>query len=1003
MRSLISLSIKRPVLTSVIVIVFLLLGIKAFFDLPVQLLPKVDIPIVVVRTVYPGASPLEVERLITKPIEDALKRLENLSSMVSYSKEGISIVVLRFDYDVDITKATLDVSTILKQIAPLFPEDAKEPSVSKVDINASPFLVVGISGKNLAEIKRIVDNKIVPDLLRIEGLADINVYGPPDKEILIRLYPIVTSKYGISITKLFDVVKSAVGVRPAGEVSVGNKRESIKVKRELNSINDIKDIPVYENLSVKDVADVSFWASDSLRIARLNGKDIVVLEFIAKPNANVVTAAETVKNSYKALKRFLPADTKWEILYDSADFVKTAVRNVIRDMTIGVLLTALVLFLFLKSFGATLIVAISMPTSIIASFLPLALMGFSLNLMSTLGLAISTGVLVNNSILVLENIYRFRDSGYGQIESAIEGTNEIAVAVLSTTSTNLAVFLPIAFMGGIVGKFFNQFALTVVFSTLFSLWVAFTLTPMLASKMKRSTKKGFLKRLFTSWWDFIYDGFEQIHHFLVKFSVRFPKTTILLFLIIFVVVVLQAKYIGFRFLPQVDEGVVYIDVSFPPGISKKASLSVIEQIESYLSKDRYIKNIVISGIAGDRATVIAVLKDDKKRPSVFYFIGKWRKYFKQNIPGAEYSFSVSRRGGRGKTISVSVLGEDIDMLEKYSKKILSILRGIPNVYDIKRDWEMGKPEITIVPNFYKLNMYNIPLNYFFSEIRGYINGLTEEAVNIGAKQYDLRVKSAVSDDVFVSPLQFSLLPIAFGKNGFLFLGQLSDVIFKPGPTAINRVDGQRSITVSANVYGVAPSVVINKFFNELKKLNLPAGYTLKYGGEIERMQREMRYMVEALLLAIVLTFLFIAGLIESFLLATVIILSVPLSLIGIIPIFIATGTQVSIYAILGAIVLVGLVVNNAIVILDYAENKRKINKLSPKVAIAEACSVRLRPIVMADLTTLIAILPLALGLGVGGGYRAPMALVMAGGIVAGGIMSLFLIPAVYVLIRKDKK
>ncbi|MEA4880364.1 MAG: efflux RND transporter permease subunit, partial [Synergistaceae bacterium] len=701
----------------------------------------------------------------------------------------------------------------------------------------------------------------------------------------------------------------------------------------------------------------------------------------------------------------LPPGFTMAIPFDDGEFIANSIWNVFRDMITGTALTALILFLFLRRLSVTLLVAIVMPTAIIATFMPMVLAHYTLNTMTTLGLAISTGILVNNSILVIENIIRYKEMGYHPIEAAERGTKEIAVAVLSTTATNLGVFIPVALAGGRMGQFFNPFAMTVVFSTLFSLWVALTFTPMLAARIGSSSGPSRGSRLLTGWWQWLYEGFEDLHHVLVKTAVGHPWLALLLFGGLTAGSVLITNRIGFQFFPTSDEGQVSISMETSASASLAMTDRLVRQVENHVLSLPHVKGVdaVIGGGGSrsglNRATMRIYLDDDPDRPSSFAFAAPLRPLL-ASLPDLKASVSAGggRGGVRGKTIQVVVRGDETEVLNDLAMKVMGVLRSVEGVVDVDLDWRTGRPEIQLIPDRLRMGRLNFSTENLSDILRGYVTGLKAGVFRERGKEYDILVK--LRSEEVSSPFQLPDLPFSTSA-GFVSLRDLAMIEDTMGPTQILRKDRQRSITVDGNVSGTTVGEAYREIRPLIAEIPLPPGYRITYAGEIQSIQDNFGPLNFALGLAVLLTFLLIAAILESFLFACVIMLTVPLSVIGVVPALILTKTPMSIYGLMGVIMLVGLVVNNAIVIIDYAEIVRKEGK-DPTEAIIEACRVRLRPIIMADVTSIIAMIPLAIGAGDGGSFRAPLAIGAIGGLVAGGVLALLAIPPVYELVWKAK-
>ncbi|MGI6782919.1 MAG: efflux RND transporter permease subunit [Aminivibrio sp.] len=1006
--NLISISIRRPVLTLVIVILAVLLGFAGMKGMGVAMLPKIEVPFVSVRTSYTGAGPEDMETLVSKPLEDAISQIQGVRRLESTSLEGMSFVFIEFDPNVNLADAALDVANRVRTVN--LPEDADDPVVRKFDINAWSFMhVVFTSTLPPQRARDILEDRVQRQLSQVVDVADVSLYGGLEREIHVELDPVALGSLGLSIRQVTNILKSGNYSSPSGRISLGDQESILRVVGESASVKELEEvqIPLRGGVSVRlaDIAAISDTTAEVRRIARYGARDSFIISITAVPDGNVVKASRAAREELDRIFPTLPPGFTMTIPFDDGNFIAESIGNVFRDMITGTALTALILFLFLQRLSVTLLVAIVMPTAIIATFMPMALANYTLNMMTTLGLAISTGILVNNSILVIENIIRYKEMGYHPIEAAERGTREITIAVLSTTSTNLGVFIPVALAGGRMGQMFNPFAMTVVFSTLFSLWVALTFTPMLAARIGSSATPSRLSKSLTGWWQWLYEGFDDIHHVLVKWVVAHPYLAILLFAGLTGGSFMLAGRIGFQFFPATDEGQITVSMETSASASLNMTDRLVRQIEGHVMDKPHVKGVdVVIGGSGsraglNRATMRIYMDDDPKRPSTFDFAAPLRPLL-ASLPDMKASVTASggRGGVRGKPIQVVIRGDEVDELNSLAMKVMALLRGIRGVVDVDLDWRTGRPEIQMIPDRLRMGRLNFNTEALSDLLRGYVTGLKAGVFRERGKEYDIMVKLKAEE--VSSPFQLPDLPFPTAA-GFVSLRDLAELKDTMGPTQILRKDRQRSITVDANVSGITVGEVYREIDDLLKEVPLPAGYRFTYSGEIQSIQDNFGDLNFALGLAILLTFLMIAAILESFVFALVIMITVPLSVIGVVPALILTQTPLSIYGLMGVIMLVGLVVNNAIVIIDYAEIARK-EGMDPSAAVIEACKVRLRPIIMADATSVIAMIPLALGAGAGGALRSPMAIVSIGGLIAGGVLALFAIPPVYKLVWKVK-
>ena len=1000
--------ICRPVFTSVTVLMAIVLGVYSYLNLGIALVPDVDIPVISVTTTYLGAGPSEIELLVSKPIEDAVSQVEGVKRIRSYSLEGISFVVVEFEYDINISEATMDVSNRVKAISGTLPEDSKDPITEKFDINAFPFMTIAISSNLPPEYAfDIVEDRIQRRLTQLQGLARAEIIGGLKREIHVYLDPVELHQYQISPDKIIQVLQRNNFNDPSGHIVQGRKELSVRVLGEVEDPLELENIriPLHGSTSIRlgDIGKVADTTEERRGYARYEGKEAILLDCIATPGSNIVEVSDRIKEELEDIKLLLPEGFEVTITDDISTFVRESIRNVFRDMVVGILLTGLVLFLFLQRISLTFVVAVAMPTAIISTFIPMFVSGITMNMMSTLGIAISVGILVNNSILVLENIYRYREMGEGPFEASEKGTADIALSVFSTTATNLGVFIPVVFMKGIAGQFLRDFALTIVFATIFSLWVAMTLTPMVAARIRYGSKPSVFSQKATAWWSWMYDKFDKAHDILVRKAIDSRYLTLALFLFAFIASLFLLPMLGTEFIPRVDRGLMEISMELSSASSLSYTEEVTEAVEKHVRSLPGVAAIEVA-VGGSRADVGVnqsrlriILSDDPRRPTSFALAEQLREYFKM-IPdvNASITASVSGGGSPGKPIQILVSGENIEELNKIASQVVATMRSVRGVVDVDTNWRLGRPEFQVIPEPWRLGILGVSVKDVADTVRNYITGKKAGVFRLEGREYDILT---LLDPGHISQMSdVEEFPVATSA-GFVPLSSMSEFTHGVGPTSILRSDRTRAITIEGDVNGRSVGSAFEEIQVKLKEVTLPRGYRFSYAGEVEDIKENFYYLFVAFAMAIVLTFLMIAAILESYIYAFIIMVTLPLSAIGVLPFLYITNTAISLYGLLGVVMLVGLVVNNAIVIIDYAEKKRK-EGVSPREAIREACSVRLRPIVMADLTSIIAMIPLALGEGAGGPYRAPMAIVVIGGLLAGGTLALFVVPPVYGVLHR---
>lgn len=1006
---LIRSSVRRPVLTTVITLILILLGTYSYLHMGVAFLPKMEIPIVMVRASYEGAGPAETETTLVKPFEDAISTVEGIKSMRGYARDGSGIVVVELESDIDITQAAMDISTKVRALT--LPDGAKDPSIEKFDINARAFMtLVAVSDLPTSQVRNITEEQVGKQLAQIYGMATAEVIGGLDREIHVLVDPLSLKSHNLAITQLGEAIRNANKNKPAGQISAGLKEISLRFTGEAHSPSALGDIniPLGNGYAIPlgDIASIKDSVEEERRLSRFNGQPSVTVDLVARPNANVVELASRVRSELREIAPSLPEGMHLEIIYDNSLYVKGAINNVLWDMIMATLLTSLVLFFSLQRFGAVLAVALTLPVSLIATFIMQFLFGFTINMMSSLGLAISVGVLVDNAILVLENIYRYRDLGYDALEASERGASEIAVAVLASVCTNLGVFIPIAFMGGMVGRMFYEFSLTVVFTTLVSLYSAFSLTPMVAAYLggKPGEPLSAFTRLTTNWWQSFFTELKRLHINLSKSCIRHPILVILVTAALCFGAYKGLKLIGFNFMPREDEGRIDINIELSSASSLKNTDEVLRVVEQHVANSPYVL-FYRARIGGGRqsgvntGTVYVYLTEDKKnRPSVFDIVAEWRKHFAY-LPDTDVSISAPTSmgggGGNSKPLAVSIIGTDTSTLNRIAEEVSSTMRSIRGVVDVESDWRMGREEVRFYPNHYRLGKLGLNFDSVAKEVNGYLTGYDAGKYREEGQEFAIRVKLPVS---WTSSVHKMLGVPVKTPLGFVPLDDLMEIRTGLGPTSINREDRQRKVTISANTgRGISVGEIMREMEPRLQAIEMPSGYRLSYGGEIRNINENFAQMFSVIGMAVGITFLMVAGLLESWTFALIIMATLPLTFVGIVPMMLLTNSSFTVFALLGIVMMVGITVNNAIVILDYAEMRRKEGVFYRK-ALLEACRTRFRPIFMATFTTLVSLIPMVVATGEGALLKSPMAIVMTGGLIGGGILALYLIPMIYNLV-----
>ncbi len=1015
------LAVKRSVLTTVIILIFGILGLVGYLGLPVNLFPDIEFPFVSVTAVYQGAGPREIETLISKPLEDELSTIANLKSITSISQEGVALVLLEFELGTDVDVAAADTRDKVALVEPRLPRDAERPLISKFDIGAQPILSLAVTGdRTPPELFQIADTRIKSEFAKIPGVAAAEIVGGQEREIRVALRKRRLDAYRISPDDVIRAVAAANLDVPSGRIVQDRTEVIVRLAGKLGAVELIEDIriaaPDGRLVRIGDLAEVSDTVKEVRELARFQGSPSLGMTIRKRADANTIEIARRVRSVIAELEGRLPPDIRIEVAQDSSVFIAGSISEVWNNIAIGILLTALCLFLFLHDLRSTLIVALAMPTSIVSTFLLLYLAGYSVNIMTMLGLALSVGILVNNSILVLENIYRYIQIGNDSATAARKGPSAIAAAVASTTLTNIVVFVPIAFMSSIVGQFFRQFAMTVVFATIFSLFISYTLTPMLGFKLLKNADALRNKRKIFRAWDDFYISLSHSYGDFVRRLIRWKWLVVTGAVALFAASLLLLPLIGGEFFPQTDQGAFRVTVETPVGSTLAVTDSVVRKVEDLIERlperERVFVTVGrVSGLMGGSNTGVNLaeinveLAELKARERSTREVINALRPGLAAIPGAVFTLVETQQAGGGggeAPIQVEISGEEIDVLNDLADEVIALARNIPAAVDVQKDWRLGLPEIWVIPDRARAERHGIPVATIANTLRAALTGEVASTFRDADDEFDIRVQFDDADRALRE--QISGIKIPDRQGNLIPLPALAGIEQRLGPTVISRKDRQRLVTVSANVLREVTSV--GDVYQDLdrnirEKVSFPSGYAHRFGGEVEMMQEEFREIFLALGLATLLTFLLLAGILESYRFPVMIMLSLPLSMICVLLILFITGTTSNIFSLMAVVTLVGLVINNAIVVVDYANQLVRAGT-AVEDALVTSCVIRLRPLLMANLTTVVAWTPLALGMGMGGGFRAPMAIVSIGGMIGGGFLTLFVIPPLYMIFSGRK-
>ena len=1005
------LSVNRPVTIMMLTLIVIILGGVSLSKLSIDLLPNIEVPVAVVTASYEGVGPQEIESMITKPLEEAVATVGNIDRISSISSEGNSVVVAEFNYGTDMDFATLEMREKVDLIKGFLPEEASDPMVMRIDPNMMPIVQIAIyNSGDLAHVQSFAEDVLKPRLERIDGVASVDISGGYKNRVEIKIDQQKLDGYGITVSYIAQIIGAENLNLPGGQVKKGIQELNIRTLGEFESIDDIKMLPItLPNGGVVylgDIAEVQLVKEDLKTISRVNGNNSINISVQKQSGKNTVKVANEVRKELDKIKEEYPT-VHIDIVLDQSDFIELSIQNVINSAILGAILAILILFIFLRNIRTTLVIGVSIPISIIATFILLYFNDITLNLMTLGGLALGVGMLVDNSIVVLENIYRFREQGFNRIEAAIKGASEVSMAVMASTLTTIAVFFPIVFVEGITSTIFKELAITVTLSLVASLVVALTLVPMLSSKLlvvDEGKKKLRLFRFINSGFDRIFNSIDLRYRKILNWALDHRKSTVIIALAVFVVSMASIFSLGAEFLPAMDQGQFMVNVSLPVGSELDSTNEILTEIEEKLKEIDEIQSVFTTvgsggmmGGSSNSGSVTGILKPlDQRTVSTDHVVKQVRKLVK-DIPGAEINveaLSNSMMGFGGSPITVEIKGDDLKTLEEISEDFKKIIGEVEGATEVKTSLSEGIPEVQIRINREKASQYGITSAQIASAVRGLVSGTVATRYKFEGDEIDVVIKG---DDILresISNLETVPIDTPYGVS--VPLSQVAEIIVEKGPITINREGQSRVVSVTGQIVDRDLASITRDIEAKLSKYNMPQGYSYEFGGQNELLNEAFTDLVLALILAVILVYMVMASQFESLLHPFIIMFSVPLAFSGGALALFLTGIPLSVPAIIGFIILAGIVVNNAIVLVDYINTRRSEGE-ERREAVVNAGPIRLRPILMTTLTTVLGLVPLALGLGEGAEMEQPLAIAVIGGLSLSTVLTLVLIPVLYTI------
>ena len=1022
---LVSMSVARPVLVTMLMLALGGIGLFCYTQLPRELFPEIEFPVVTVVTRYEGAGPEEVEQLIVKELEDEISTVEGIKHLRSISQQGMGLLIAEFYLETDVDVAAADVRAKVNLVRPLLPESADDPIVQKFDFSAQPVMQLAVSARrSLREVFRTADRRIKDRIATVPGVASVTILGGEEREIHVLTDQQRLRAHGLSITDVAASVAAANLETPGGQIQQNSREYTVRLRGKFTSLEELRNLrltlPSGRPIYLRDVAEVRDAFKDIRDKVRADGKTCVGMSVQKRSDGNTVSIDADVREQIAVLGKTLPADYAITVQEESASWITSSIGNVFSNMRVGIVLTAITLFLFLHSLRSVAIVSLTMPISVVATFTIMYLSGLTMNLMSMMGMAMIIGILVDNSVLVLENVVRHLHMGQGPKEAAVTGTSEIAIAVASTTMTNIVIFVPIAFMGGVIGQFFKDLGLTATFATVVSLLVSFTLAPMLASRLltKQNTEPmgtGLLGK-FGRWFDGGFEGVRGTYLGALRWCLRHRIWSLVIVAGLFFSSLQLGQFIGGEFITSMDQGKFIVTIEMPTGTRLEETDAAVARLEGVLRDEAVLPELVStyatigqvmgSGVGGSSQSVniaqINVTLVDKldREESTEEVMDRLRPVLAgAGVPGAHIKLLESGGGGEGEVpIQLEITGDRIERVRAFMEEAVAVISDperVPGAVDVDTNYRSGQPEVRIIPDREKCQDADLDVRYLASVVNASFDGLIVSEYRDGAYDYDIRVRNAEESRGTVEDVRELTVMNRQGK--LIPLPQVAQVVTTTGPSQLFRKDRQSMITVTADVSGRAQGDVAKTI--EEQMVPLLAKYPdcgIFFAGEVEQMRESFGRLGVAMVMSLCLTYMLLAALLESFVEPFMIMAALPLSLIGVLVALFLTAGTFSIFSIMSMVILIGLVINNAIIVLNYVNILRAKGK-ERNEAIVEAGSIRLRPMVMTNLTTIVALIPLALGLGWGGEMMSPMAMVQIGGLIAGGWIGLLIVPVIYTL------
>jgi len=1012
---LVEVSIRKRITLLMIYLIVIGFAIFSLSQLKIDLFPDIDFPVVVIITQYPGVGPEDIENLIARPLEESVSATKNVKEVYSQTLQGICLTMLEFEWGSDIDQAEIDVRKRVDLIRDYLPEEASEPLTFTFDPSMMPIMFMLLNSPQLgpAELRELGEDKIEPLLERVEGIAIAETQGGLSRQVNVKLNPVLLASHQLSPTNVVNAISSQGGLYPAGKIETLTTNFSLRILSEYNDVDHIRNVVVkYEKdtpIFVKDVATVDDGFEEVTGDVRANYQQSVYLRLFKQSDANTVRACKNALKVIPDIENMLPEDVELRIVYDQSEYILRSISNLGNTAVIAFIMAFMVIYIFLRNIRGSFIMGLAIPVSVVSTFAVMMLANLTLNIVSMAGLALAIGMLVDNSIVVLENIYRFRESGSPLIEAANKGASEVGMAITASTLTTVGVFFPVIFVPGIAGELFNDMVVTITFSLFASLIIALTLVPMLGSQILRVESeftKHRLQKIKNRIGNF-FNNLTEKYSLVLNWALN-HKTIVLVFTAILLVFSLfLTMFIGGEFLPRTDQGFLALTINRERGTPLDQTRLTALKLENIV-KEKIPEAIDIFTLFGSGEGLFALVGGsgshainfrvrlspmEERSRSQFEIEDEFRKEL-DKIPGITYQFMRSGHFSSERAIEVKIFGYDLKQSVKIAENIKSKMQQVPGLVDLDINVKEEGQELRIIPDRKRLNDLKLSTLQVADIISTSIQGKVAARYREEGDEYDVLVQLDKPFREQKSSLQNLLIPTYSGK--MIPLQQVATINLENAPTSIFRESQERYVSIGCDLSDIDLSSAVRKIRNIIRETSIPSEFQVIIGGQAEDQQESFFYLGLAFLAAIILVYMIMASQFESFIDPLIIMFTVPLSVIGVFLALFITGTTLSVMALVGMVMLAGIVVNNGIVLVDYINQLRR-QGMDLLEAVQKGGRIRLRPVLMTASTTILGMLPLALEFASGSENWAPLARAVIGGLTTSTFLTLIVIPVIYVI------